>query len=158
MHRIRLFFPTLALAVALLAAPASGRAQTWSAQQQEVWSVVQAQWQASMAKDAGWVERFLHADFRGWTAGEPAPRNRESTGRWTRYSMEGGSTVVQELVPMAIVVHGNTAVVHYHYSQAQIDREGKHRTVHGRYTDTLVKDNNQWRFLAWNGGAPDAGE
>jgi len=62
--------------------------------------------------------------------------------------MDGGSTLVQDLVPRAIVVHGNTAVVHYHYSQAQADREGKHRTVHGRYTDTLVKEGNQWRFLA----------
>jgi hypothetical protein len=147
-----------ALAVALLLQPWQASAQTWSPQQQEVWGVVQAQWQASMAKDTGWMERFLHRDFRGWTAGEPAPRDKESAGRWARYDMESGSTVVQDLVPTAIVVHGNTAVVHYHYSQARTDREGKHRTVHGRYTDTLVKEGNQWRFLAWNGGAPDAGQ
>jgi hypothetical protein len=147
-----------ALAAVLLLQPWPASAQTWSPQQQEVWGVVQAQWQASMAKDAGWMERFLHRDFRGWTAGEPAPRDKESAGRWARYEMDGGSIVVQDLAPMAVVVHGNTAVVHYHYSQAQADREGKHRTVHGRYTDTLVKENGQWRFLAWSGGAPDAGQ
>jgi hypothetical protein len=79
----------IALATAALFQPWQAAAQTWSPQQQEVWTVVQAQWQASMAKDAG-------------------------------------STVVQDLAPMAIVVHGNTAVVHYHYSQARTDREGKH--------------------------------
>ncbi|MGI9182130.1 MAG: nuclear transport factor 2 family protein [Longimicrobiaceae bacterium] len=147
-----------ALTIVLLLQPWQASAQTWSPQQQEVWGAVQAQWQASMAKDTGWMERFLHRDFRGWTAGEPAPRDKESAGRWARYEMESGSTVVQDLVPMAIVIHGNTAVVHYHYSQAQTDREGKHRTVHGRYTDTLVKENNQWRFLAWSGGAPDAAQ
>ena len=147
-----------ALAIALLLQPWQASAQTWSPPQQEVWAVVQAQWQASMAKDTGWMERFLHPDFRGWTAGEPAPRDKESAGRWARYDMESGSTVVQDLVPMAIVVHGNAAVVHYHYSQAQADREGNHRTVHGRYTDTLVKENDQWRFLAWNGGSRDAGQ
>ncbi len=147
-----------ALTIVLLLQPWQASAQSWSSQQQEVWGVVQAQWQASMAKDTGWMERFLHRDFRGWTAGEPAPRDKESAGRWARYSMDGGSTVVQDLVPMAIVIHGNTAVVHYHYSQAQTDREGKHRTSHGRYTDTLVKENNQWRFLAWSGGAPDAAQ
>jgi hypothetical protein len=148
----------IALATAALLQPWQASAQSWSPQQQEVWSVVQAQWQASMAKDAGWMERDLHTDFRGWTAGEPAPRDRESAIRWGRYEMESGTTVVQDLVPMAIVVHGNTAVVHYHYSQARADREGTHRTVHGRYTDTLVKENNQWRFLAWSGGAPPAGQ
>jgi hypothetical protein len=144
------------LATAALLQPWQASAQTWSPQQQEVWSVVQAQWQAGMAKDAGWMDRFLHRDFRGWGADEPAPRDRESASRWARYEMEGGSTVVQDLAPMAIIVHGNTAVVHYHFSQAGPDREGKHRTVHGRYTDTLVKEGNQWRFLAWSGGTPPA--
>jgi hypothetical protein len=143
-----------ALTTAALLQPWQAAAQAWSPQQQEVWTVVQAQWQASMAKDAGWMERFLHRDFRGWGADEPAPRDRESAARWARYEMEGGSTVVQDLAPMAIVVHGNAAVVHYHFSEARTDREGKHRTVHGRYTDTLVKENDQWRFLAWSGGAP----
>jgi hypothetical protein len=148
----------IALATAALLQPWQAAAQTWSPQQQEVWGVVQAQWQASMAKDTGWMERFLHSDFRGWGADEPAPRDRESASRWARYDMEGGSTVVQDLAPMAIVVHGNTAVVHYHFSQARTDREGKHRTVHGRYTDTLVKEGNQWRFLAWSGGTPPEGQ
>jgi hypothetical protein len=152
-------FPLFAVVVfALLLQPWQASAQTWSPQQQEVWGVVQSQWQASMAKDTGWMERFLHSDFRGWTAGEPTPRDKESASRWARYEMESGSTLVQDLVPMAIVVHGNTAVVHYYYSQAQVDREGKHRTNHGRYTDTLLKENNQWRFLAWSGGAPDAAQ
>jgi hypothetical protein len=153
------WFPALAaLAFALLLHPGQASAQTWSPQQQEVWAVVQAQWQATMAKDTGWMERFLHRDFRGWTADAPAPRDKESAGRWALYDMETGYTVVQELAPMAIVVHGNTAVVHYHFSQARADREGRHRTVHGRYTDTLVKENNEWRFLAWSGGTPNAGQ
>jgi ketosteroid isomerase-like protein len=152
-------FPILAaLATLLFLQPLQASAQTWSTQQQEVWGVVQAQWQASMAKDAGWMERFLHRDFRGWGADEPAPRDKESSGRWARYQMEGGSTVIQDLAPMAIVVHGNTAVVHYHFSQAGPNREGKHQTVHGRYTDTLVKEGNQWRFLAWSGGTPPEGQ
>jgi ketosteroid isomerase-like protein len=155
---MKLFPVVAALAVALLLLPWQASAQTWSPQQEEVWSVVQSQWQASMAKDMEWMERFLHPDFRGWSLSDPAPRDKESASRWARYEMEGGTTLVQDLVPMAIVVHGNVAVVHYYYSQAQTDREGEHKTVHGRYTDTLVKDNDQWRFLSWSGGSPDAGQ
>lgn len=158
MRRTRTLAAVFVLMIAALAQPRQASAQSWSAQQQEVWQVVQAQWAASMAKDAGWMERFLHTDFRGWTASEPVPRDKESASRWARYEMDGGTTLVQDLAPVAIVVHGNAAVVHYYFSQAQADREGKHRTVHGRYTDTLVKENGGWQFLAWSGGAPDDGE
>jgi hypothetical protein len=56
---VRRFFLLVTLATAALLQPWQASAQTWSPQQQEVWTVVQAQWQAGMAKDAGWMERFL---------------------------------------------------------------------------------------------------
>jgi hypothetical protein len=158
MTRTRMLAAVVVLAIAPLVQPGRAEAQTWSPQQQEVWQAVQAQWAASMAKDAGWMERFLHTDFRGWSASEPVPRDKESASRWARYEMDGGTTLVQDLAPVAIVIHGNAAVVHYYFSQAQADREGKHRTVHGRYTDTLVKEDGRWLFLAWSGGSPDDGE
>jgi hypothetical protein len=77
---VRRFFLLVTLATAALLQPWQASAQTWSPQQQEVWTVVQA-WQAGMAKDAGWMERFHHRDFRGWGADEPAPRDKESSSR-----------------------------------------------------------------------------
>ncbi|NIN67917.1 MAG: hypothetical protein GTO63_25075, partial [Anaerolineae bacterium] len=114
-------------------------AQTWSNDQLEVWAVIQAQWQAAMEEDATWPERFLHESFLGWANENPAPRDKASTDRWNRYDMENSKTLMQELYPIGIVVHGNTAVAHYLYSTASENRRGERETTHGRYTDVLVR-------------------
>ncbi len=128
-------------------------AQSWSAEQLEVWTFIQSQWDATMKKDMTWPDRMLHDRFLGWDNDVPAPRNKASTQKWSRYDMENSTTLVQELSPLGIVVVGNTAVAHYAYSVAAEDREGERSTTHGRYTDILLKDGNTWRFIAWHGGA-----
>ena len=131
-------------------APAFG--QTWSDEQIKVWNVIEAQWKASMEKDATWTEKYLHVKFLGWDDERPIPRDKSSVNKWNRYGIENSTTLIQELYPVGIVVHGNTAVAHYFYSQASENRKGERKTVHGRYTDILVKENGAWRFLAWSGG------
>jgi type II secretory pathway pseudopilin PulG len=139
--------------IVLLAAPAGlVSAQSWSDEQLAVWSVIQAQWKAAADKDEGWPNRFLHDSFLGWSAENPAPRDKASTARWTKYGDENSTTLMTELAPLGIVVEGNTAVAHYVYSTATEDREGERETTHGRYTDILVRDGGSWRFLAWQGG------
>jgi hypothetical protein len=66
--------------------------------------------------------------------------------------MENSTALLQELYPVGIIVHGNTAVAHYFYSQASENRKGERETVHGHYTDILVKENGTLQFLAWSGG------
>ena len=143
----------LSVAAALTMGTVSAHAQSWAKEQLEVWSVVQAQWKASMEKDSEWTGRFLHQDFLGWYKGTPAPRSRTSTANWNRLDMEDSTTLLQELIPLGIVIHGNTAVAHYVYSQTNEDNDGKRKTLHGRYTDVLVKDGDSWLFLSWHGGA-----
>ena len=152
MNHFRLI-STLSLAVALTTGTVSAHAQSWAEEQLEVWSVVQAQWEATMEKDSEWTGRFLHNDFVGWANDIPAPRTRSSVANWSRLDMEDSTTLLQELAPLAIVIHGNTAVAHYVYSQTNEDKDGKRKTLHGRYTDVLVKDGDSWLFLSWHGGA-----
>lgn len=133
-----------------LAGPAD--AQTWSDAQLEVWEFIQGQWDASMEEDATWPDRMLHESFRGWERANPVPRDKASTARWTRFGMESGTTLIQELHPLAIVVSGNTAVAHYVYSEVTEDSGGERDSGNGRYTDVLVRTGDGWRFLAWHGG------
>jgi hypothetical protein len=126
--------------------------QTWSDEQIEVWNVIEAQWKASMEKDATWTAKYLHEKFLAWSDESPMPRDKSSYHKWGRYGMENSTTLLQELYPVGIVVHGNTAVAHYFYSEASENRKDERKTVHGRYTDILVKENGTWRFLAWHGG------
>ena len=146
----------VAIAVSLAGVTASratpALAQTWSNNQLEVWAVVQSQWEASMQKDATWPDRFLHESFVGWDNENPAPRDKASSDRWSRYGMENSTTLMQELYPIGIVVVENTAVAHYFYSTAAENREDERETTHGRFTDVLVRDGGTWRFLAWHGG------
>ena len=131
--------------------PAYG--QTWSKKQLEVWNVIESQWKASMEKDANWTDTYLHEKFLGWGDEQPMPRGKSSAQKWSRYGMENSTGLIQELYPVGIIVHENTAVAHYFYSEAAEDRKDERKTVHGRYTDILVKEKGKWRFLAWRGGA-----
>ena len=131
-------------------APAFG--QTWSDKQLEVWNVIEAQWKASMEKDVTWPEKYLHEKFLAWSDERHMPGDKSSFNKWFRYGTENSTTLLQELYPVGIVVHDNTAVAHYFYSQASENRKDERKTVHGHYTDILVKENGTWRFLAWSGG------
>ena len=136
----------------LLALPNLAWAQSWSSEQKEVWDTIRSQWDASMKKDASWVDTFLHDSFQGWALQNPAPRDKAATAKWERYTSKNSTTHVQEQFPLSIVVVGDTAVAHYLWSSASEDDEGKKETTHGRYTDILVKSGGTWKFIAWQGG------
>lgn len=151
---MRRLFPVIAMSLlvvlVLSSVPAFG--QTWTKEQKEVWSFVQSQWDLNMKKDSSWVEQMVHMKALGWGLEEPMPRDRASIAKWSRYENQNSTTVVQELHPVGIIVHKNMAVAHYYYSIASEDRQGERGTVHGRYTDVLVKQDGKWQFIAWQGG------
>ncbi len=150
--RIRHLLSIIVLLSGTGAAVAPVFGQTWSDKQLEVWNVIEAQWKAAMEKDTTWPDKYLHEKFLGWGNQNPTPRDKSSVQKWDRYRTENSTTLLQELYLVGIVVHGNTAVAHYFYSQASENRKDERKTVHGRYTDILVKENGTWRFLAWRGG------
>ncbi len=153
--RMRLLLSIIVLlSGATMVAPALG--QTLSDQQVEVWKVIESDWKAYMEKDQATVDKNRHERLLRWEYGEPAPINKASDQKWNRYNMENTTTLVQELYPVGIVVHGNTAVAHYFYTVVSENKKGERRTRHGKYTDVLVKDDSTWRFLAWHGGDDSA--
>ncbi|MCC7198848.1 MAG: nuclear transport factor 2 family protein [Gammaproteobacteria bacterium] len=127
-------------------------AQTWSAEQQEVWAVEEAQWKLAAAKDLSWVDTMVHPSVSYWETDQPVPQNKASLLRWNRYSASYSTVLEQEIRPISIVVTGNVAVVNYVYQIAREDDKKKRETVQGRYMDVLVKDKGKWLFLAWSGG------
>ena len=93
--RYRIVINLFAVAGLLASMSTGAVAQTWSPEQLVVWEVIEAQWQASMEKNEAWPNRFLHDQFRGWANENPAPRDKGSTERWTRYTdgnSNGGGT------------------------------------------------------------------
>jgi len=126
--------------------------QEWSDEQKEVLNVVEAQWKASMEKDATWPDKFLHDNFLGWSKDNPMPRDKSSIKKWERYDSENTTTLLFELYPLGIAIQGNTAVVHYFYSRASESKKEGRKTVNGQFTDILINEKGTWQFLAWQGG------
>lgn len=118
----------------------------------DVWIVVEAQWEAEENSDKDWIDRMLADGFHGWDKDSPAPRSKSSTQMWDRFADEQGNLVAHELYPLEIVIHEDTAVVHYLYSSAYKDKEDKVKTNNGRYTDILVRTTDGWKFIGWHGG------
>lgn len=144
------------------AAPAEDAATAVAASEQqaaddyvEVWSVIEEQWDASQRGDRRWVEELLSADFKGWPNNSPAPRDKASTRMWNEFNAKQSKGLAHELYPLATVIHGNTAVAHYLYTNASENKEGETEVENGRYTDVLVRVDGAWKFIAWHGGADD---
>ena len=119
-----------------------------------VWTVVEEQWNLDEKGDKRWAERMLTSDFSGWDGSAPAPRSKSSTIYWNRFAERKGKTVAHELYPLSIVVHADTAIVHYLYTTAFESKDGEIEVTNGRFTDILVRTDEGWKFLAWHGG-PD---
>lgn len=141
---------TLSLMLCGFAGAAS--AQTWSAEQQEIWKVEEQQWKLSAAEDLSWIDTMVHPNMRYWETGEPMPRDKASLKRWSRLSSENSTVLEQEIFPIAATITGNIAVVQYHYMIARENLKKERETVTGQYTDVLVKENGRWLFIAWAGG------
>ena len=116
---------------------------------------MEAQWDAEEKGDKRWIDRMLTDDFAGWGKNSPAPRDKLSTAMWDRFNDEQAKTVAHELYPLSIVVHGDVAIAHYLYTNAEEDKEGEVEVSNGRYTDVLVRGADGWKFIAWHGGNDD---
>ncbi|HYO46056.1 MAG TPA: nuclear transport factor 2 family protein [Gemmatimonadota bacterium] len=140
----------LSLVLAGFASAAS--AQTWSAEQQEIWRFEEQQWKMAAEKDLSWVDTMVHPNLSYWDTDQPGPQNKASLSRWSRYGSTNITVLEQELFPITVTITGDIAVVQYSYSIARENYQKERETVTGRYTDILVKDNGRWLFLAWAGG------
>ncbi|MDX1507892.1 MAG: nuclear transport factor 2 family protein [Woeseiaceae bacterium] len=118
----------------------------------DVWSIIEAQWNAEEKGDDEWIDRMLTDNFSGWPRNSPAPRNKNSTRMWDRFTDQQGSMVAHELYPLSITIHGDVAIAHYLYTSAYEDKDGEVEMTNGRYTDVLVRSEDGWRFIAWHGG------
>ena len=117
-----------------------------------VWASVEALWDAEERGDDDWVDAMLSADFVGWPNSSPAPRSKSSTRMWARFTADQNKGLAHELYPLSIVVHGDVAIVHYVYTSVVQGRDKTTESTNGRFTDILIRDNNEWKFISWHGG------
>ena len=127
-------------------------AQSWNAEQKEIWDLEELQWKMAAAEDMSWIDTMVHPNLRYWETGDPMPRGKDSLRRWGKYAAENSTVLEQELFPISITLTGNVAVVQYNYQIARENHKKEREMVTGNYTDVLVKENGRWMFIAWAGG------
>ncbi len=145
-------FSIVFLSLFLVGIASVASAQTWSSEQQEVWRLEELQWKMSMDKDISWIDKMVHPNISYWAVDRPAPQNKASLTRWTRYTDASTTTLEQEISPISATVTGNVAVVQYTYTAVRENYRKDRETVTGRYTDILIKEGGRWMFIAWAGG------
>lgn len=149
---MRKLFALMAASFGLLAFAGGAAAQTWSAEQQELWRLEEQQWKMAAAKDTSWMDSMVHPNMRYWETSDPMPRDRASLKHWARYTTENSTVLEQQIFPISATITGNVAVMQYHYVMATENYKKERKMVTGRYTDVLMKDNGKWVFIAWAGG------
>jgi ketosteroid isomerase-like protein len=137
----------------LIAVPVA--AGDWSAAQQEVWKNVDAYWAVLAKDDVDGFLGYMHDDYSGWSLDSPVPESKATSAKYLRFFVPRRTLEFYEITPLAIVIHGDVAVVHYYYMEVAKNSEGKVRTEHGRWTDILVKQGDRWVLFADHGGATE---
>lgn len=141
----------IALAVFCIA-PAAQSDTRWSTEQKEVWQAVKTCTDYFHKKDLEKARSCVHEDFKGWLYAEPVPRSKDYFKSIVPYFVETRTIHAADLRPIEIVVHNETAVVHYSYIEISTDKQSNETIEQGRWTDVLVKDGGRWVWIADHGG------
>lgn len=131
---------------------ASARAQEWSAAQKEVWKNVQAYWALDAAHDLEGFLAYFHEDYLGWSYEDALPADKATLKKWLEHRYKTSKVLVYDIKPTGIKIHGNTAFVHYYWSDLIKDSEGKEKERSGRWTDILIKEGDKWLLIGDHGG------
>lgn len=149
------FSALLSLFSCLVAGGSNARAQEWSTEQLAVWESLTALTESLDKGDLEATMQHFHDDFSGWGTDAPLPVGKQ--GRRTLIADSIATRKTTDLVfsshtPVAIVVHGNVAVVHSYMSRVVRDKKtGEVTTRHIRWTDVLLREMDRWVLIADHG-------
>ncbi len=141
-----------AISALLIIGSITASAQSWSAAEKEAWQAVETVWAADSAGNTSEFLSYFHDDYRGWPWGMRAPSTKRMVSKYFHWRHKNLTVNVYNLLPMSIIVKGNTAVVHYLFSRMTTNKEGKSEWIEGRWTDIMVKDGGSWKLIADAGG------
>lgn len=120
--------------------------------QKEVWKTVETYTSLIMKGD---IEKFLgyyHDDYSGWDYFEALPVNKEDLKN-ELWQLPKRKTTSYHLIPVAVTVINDMAIVHYYYSIIYINTDGIEKEKQGRNTDILIKQNNKWILIGDHTGS-----
>ena len=133
--------------------PSTLSAQEWSAEQREIWKNVEAYWAADAAGKTDDFLSYFHTDYSGWSLDRALPATKGVAAKFITHGHGKTKTLLHDLQPVAIKIHGNIAVVHYYWTVIS-KTDDKEKETSGRWTDVLMKQGTKWVLVADHGGTP----
>ena len=131
-------------------------AQNWNPQQKDIWANVEAYWALQAKGDVDGFMSYFSPDYMGWDYGTPVPEGKSIVAKYMANGLKNGKTDFYNIVPVAILIYGDIAIVDYYYNIQRENMEGKKSWEHGRWTDILQKQSNggstKWVLIADHGG------
>jgi len=129
-------------------APATGSAQQWSPEQQEVWDFELGCQESKQA----WIDCF-HEDYVAWgdmTLG--VPHTKADASAMGGYWWDTNEQLLVHMKPVEITVRGDLAVVLVVYTARTRDRDSGEVAMQSMaWTDICVKENGRWYWIADHG-------
>jgi ketosteroid isomerase-like protein len=126
--------------------------QEWSAEQKEVWKNVETYWDLDSKEDLEGFMSYFHDDYSGWYNLNPLPGDKAKARKFITHGYKTTETMIHDIQPVAINIHGNVAIVQYYYSRVFKDAEGKEKNENGHWTDILMKQGDKWVMIGDSGG------
>ena len=83
------------------------------------------------------------------------PMDKSSLLRNRKYTSKNNEMLFYDVQLTGVAAQGNTAVVHYSFTNERKDAEGKIKKDSGRVIDILIKENSKWKYLAWSENKPN---
>ena len=120
----------------------------------DVWATVVSTWEDDLSgKD--WISKHCVDEVLAWSEDNPLPLNKTSLLRNRKYASKKSKMLFYDVQLSGMVVQGNTAIVHYYFTNESKDSSGKINKENGRLTDILIKSNNEWKYLGWSENKSD---
>ena len=129
-------------------------AQSWNQEQSEVWNVMVEVYEALKSSDHEKYKSLLHEKFSVWFEDETFPSDRVSHDIWEAYWIPSTEVKISEILPLRIIIVDNIAVVH-HLAKSLRTRNDETALRQSKWTDVLIKENDQWLLITTHGGIID---
>jgi ketosteroid isomerase-like protein len=127
-------------------------AQQWSDAQKDVWKSVENYCALDAKGDLEGFMSYFDAGYVGWSYDSPVPGDKATAEKFMAQEYQMSKTLVYDIKPLAIQVHGNFAFVHYYFLTLAKNADGKIEEVKGRWTDILAKQGDRWVLIGDHGG------
>ncbi|MEN8192116.1 MAG: nuclear transport factor 2 family protein [Bacteroidota bacterium] len=125
--------------------------EEWSIAQKKIWKNIETYTKFIMNGDTKKFLDYFHKDYSGWNYYEPLPVNKTDVINELQY-FQKPEVVSYDIIPIAINIFNDVAIVHYYNSTHYKNAEGKEKIKQGRNTDILLKQKDKWILIGDYGG------